>query len=124
MSTNNSACIEGTIHHIGAIEQKSDKFKMRIVVVKTAGQYPQEIAVQFTNANIDKADPLKLGDAVTIHCNIQGREYSGKWYNSLNAWRVELNGNAKPATPIPAIGQNVSTPSATSNSNIVEDLPF
>ena len=131
MSTN-SATIEGKIIHLGQVEQKSEKFRMRIVVIETADKYPQQIPVQFTNANVDKSDSLKLGDSVSISCNIRGREYSGKWYVSLDAWRVELSANAKPAVPIPSIGQNVSkapsiAPSiapSTSNANIVDDLPF
>lgn len=124
MSNINSTSIEGRIIHLGQVEQKSEKFRMRIIVIETAGQYPQQIPVQFTNANVDKADSLKLGDAVSVSCNIRGREYGGKWYLSLDAWRIELKSAPQPATPLPSIGQNVSTPSATSNSNIVEDLPF
>lgn len=124
MSTINSTQIEGKIIHLGQVEQKSEKFRMRIIVIETAGQYPQQIPVQFTNANVDKADALKLGDAVSVSCNIRGREYGGKWYLSLDAWRIEAKSAPQPATPLPAIGQNMSKSSATSNSNIVEDLPF
>lgn len=124
MSTINSTTIEGRIIHLGQVEQKSEKFRMRIIVIETADKYPQQIPVQFTNANVDKADALKLGDSVSVSCNIRGREYSGKWYLSLDAWRIELKSAPQPATQLPSIGQNVSKPSSTSNSNIVEDLPF
>lgn len=124
MSNKNSTTIEGRIIHLGQVEQKSDKFRMRIIVIETAGQYPQQIPVQFTNANVDKADALKLGDAVTISCNIQGREYGGKWYISLNAWRIEATAQSTPVTPLPAIGQNVSKPLPPIVDNLSEDLPF
>ena len=127
----NSTTIEGQIIHLGQVEQKSEKFRLRIIVIKTDEKYPQEIPVQFTNANVDKSDSLKLGDAVSISCNLRGREYSGKWYLSLDAWRVDLKSAPQPVTPIPSIGQNVSNPTATSNANKVEDaniidndLPF
>jgi hypothetical protein len=131
MSNINSTQIEGQIIHLGQVEQKSEKFRLRIIVVKTDEKYPQEIPVQFTNANVDKSDSLKLGDAVSVSCNLRGREYSGKWYLSLDAWRVDLKSAPQPVNPIPAIGQNVSKPTATSNANVVEnakvidnDLPF
>jgi len=131
MSNINSTTIEGQIIHLGQVEQKSEKFRLRIIVVKTDEKYPQEIPVQFTNANVDKYDSLKLGDAVSVSCNLRGREYSGKWYLSLDAWRVDLKSAPQPVNPIPAIGQNVSKTSATSNANKVEDakiidydLPF
>lgn len=124
MSTN-SALIQGTIINLGEIEQKSEKFKMRNAVVKTEDKYPQEIAVQFTNANVDKSSPLKIGDAVTIHCNIRGREYNGKWYNSLDAWRVDLNGNQKPIESTTQAPAHAPAPTQnTANANVVDDLPF
>jgi len=124
MSTINSTTIEGRIIHLGPVEQKSDKFRMRIIVIETADKYPQQIPVQFTNANVNKADSLKLGDTVSVSCNIRGREYSGKWYVSLDAWRIEAKSAPQPATPLPSIGQNVSKPSANNSANFVEDLPF
>ena len=124
MSTNNSTTIEGKIIHLGQVEQKSEKFRMRIVVIETGDKYPQQIPVQFTNANVDKADSLKLGDAVSVSCNIRGREYGGKWYLSLDAWRIEAKSAPQPATMIPCIGQKVSKPSANNSANFVEDLPF
>lgn len=131
MSNINSAIIEGIIDHIGAVEQITDKFRTRTVVVKVDGVYPKHIPVQFINTNVEKADALKLGDAVSVSCNLRGREYSGKWYLSLDAWRVDLKSAPQPVNTIPAIGQNVSNPTATSNANVVEnakvidnDLPF
>lgn len=124
MSNKNSTTIEGKIIHLGQVEQKSEKFRMRIVVVKTDGQYPQEIPVQFTNANVDKSDSLKLGDAVSVSCNIRGREYGGKWYLSLDAWRIEATAQSTPVMPLPAIGQNVSKPLPPIVENNSEDLPF
>ena len=124
MSNINSTQLEGQIIHLGQVEQKSEKFRLRIIVIKTDEKYPQEIPVQFTNTNVDKSDSLKLGDAVSVSCNLRGREYNGKWYLSLDAWRVDLKSAPQAVNPIPSIGQNVSKPSATSNANIIEDLPF
>ena len=124
--SNNSTIIEGQVIHIGQIEQKSDKFRMRLIVIKTNDKYPQEIPVQFTNANVDKTDSLKIGDAVAVSCNIRGRAWSEKWYVSLDAWRVELSANQPTAPqPIPAIGQQPTSyapPLESAKSD--EDLPF
>ena len=124
----NSTTIEGQIIHLGQVEQKSEKFRLRIIVVKTDEKYPQEIPVQFTNSNVDKADSLKLGDFVSIQCNLQGREHNGRWFPSITAWRVDLKA-AQPVNPTPSIGQQptASAPVA-SNTNTTattdDDLPF
>ena len=124
MSNKNSTTIEGRIIHLGQVEQKSEKFRMRIIVVETADKYPQQIPVQFTNANVDKADSLKLGDSVSVSCNIRGREYGGKWYLSLDAWRIEATAQSTPVTPLPAIGQNVSNTLPPIVDNNIDDFPF
>ena len=128
MSNINSAIIEGIIDHIGAVEQITDKFRTRTVVVKVDGVYPKHIPVQFINANVDKADSLKLGDFVSIQCNLQGREHNGRWFPSITAWRVDLKA-AQPVNPTPSIGQQptASAPVATSTrttASTEDDLPF
>jgi hypothetical protein len=35
------------------------------------------------------ADGLKVGQSVTVHTNIGGREYNGKFYPSITGWKVD-----------------------------------
>jgi hypothetical protein len=39
----------------------------------------------------DKIDqfPVKEGDAVTVHFDIESREYNGRWYTDVKAWKIE-----------------------------------
>lgn len=84
-----SLLLNGTIKVIGPIEQKSDKFSCRMVVIETNETYPQLISFQFSQARIDLPDAFREGDHVTISFNLRGREANGRYYNTLEAWKIE-----------------------------------
>ena len=130
MSVNNST-IEGRVIHVGQIEQVSDKFKKRQIVVETADKYPQQIPVQFSQDNVFKIDNVNTGDMVRIETNIRGREWNGKWFMNLDGWRIELTAQGQPA---PTTAEQVMTqdyhakkaqqaPPVVNNS-VQDDLPF
>lgn len=47
-----------------------------------------------------------MDDEITVHLNSRSREYNGRYYNSISAWRIE-----KAAAGAPAPAED-------------EDLPF
>jgi hypothetical protein len=64
-------------------------FKKRLVVVETDEQYPQKIGIDFVQDKTAVLDKYKVGDTVKVLTNIRGQEYKGKYYVSLNGWRIE-----------------------------------
>ena len=73
-------------------------------------------------------DKYQVGDKVKISFNLSSREYNGRWYTDVRAWRIEPAGapqapqHAQPSQPAPA----APMPSADdfSASLTDEDLPF
>jgi len=52
------------------------------------------------NDNIDKFG-VKKGETVTAHVDIQSREYNGRWYTDVKAWKISRDqpgGVAAPAS--------------------------
>lgn len=73
-------------------------------VIQTESEYPK--AVCFTLFG-DKTSLLpKVGDDVEVYFNLESREYNGKYYHNINAWRIEggaaseLPGDNLPPDPI------------------------
>ena len=64
-------------------------FKKRVVVVETSEQYPQKIGIDFVQDKTSVLDKYKIGDEVKVSTNIRGQEYNGKYYVSLNGWKIE-----------------------------------
>lgn len=61
-------------------------------ILETSDQYPKKIC--FTVMN-DKANLSQFGelDLVEVSFNIESREYNGRWYTSVNAWKIEHSNN-------------------------------
>ena len=82
--------ITGTVHHIGQTEEVGVKgFTKRLLVVRTDQQYDNLIPVELKKDKCALADGLKVGQSVTVHVNLGGREYSGKYYSSITGWKLE-----------------------------------
>lgn len=91
--------LTGKIKFIGEIKQVSDTFKVRefVVTVDSESQYPQHIKLQVTNDRCDFLSTYTIGNDVTVHFNLRGRETEKdgrtNYWNTLDAWRVEAATN-------------------------------
>lgn len=85
--------VKGAIKLIKDINVISDKFSVREFVITTADKYPQEIIFQTVNDRMDIIAPYGEGQVVEVSFNLRGRQVGEKYYNTLDAWRVQ--GEAK-----------------------------
>lgn len=84
-------------------------------VIETAGQYPKKVCFQLFGDKVN--DCPNVGEEVKVSFDAESREWNGKWFTQLNAWKVERQG-AQPAPQQPQYAQAApSTPPA-------DDLPF
>lgn len=91
--------IKGAIKLINEVKVISDKFSVREFVITTPDpKYPQDIIFQLTNDKMDIINPYGVGQEVEVSYNLRGREFNGRYYNTLDAWRV--TGEAKPTSPV------------------------
>ena len=80
--------IKGAIKLINHIKVISDKFSVREFVITTGDKYPQEVIFQTVNDKMDIIAPYGEGEEIEVSYNVRGREYNGKYYNTLDAWKV------------------------------------
>ena len=83
--------------------------KREVVIVVEDGKYPQEINIEFVQDKVGLLDDVRAGDEVTITFDIRGREYNGRYFNSLSGWKLENGskrggGNSAPAASAPSSG--------------------
>ena len=94
--------ITGLIREIYEVKQVSDKFKTREFVLTTEGQYPQHIKMQITQDRCSLLDAYNVGDTITAHYNLRGKQYTGKdgnigYFNTVECWKIEAGHNSTPA---------------------------
>jgi hypothetical protein len=96
--------VTGEVTFIGEVEKISDKFTKQTIAIKTNDDYPQEFGIDFVNDKVKLVESLKVKDGVTVSVNLRGREWRGKYFTSLNGWRIESGGkdiSSKGETDLP-----------------------
>lgn len=64
-------------------------FTKREFVVTSEERFPQDIKFDCLKEKTELLNGLKAGDQVTVHFDLRGREYNGRYYNDLSAWKIE-----------------------------------
>ncbi len=64
------------------------------VVTVDDGKYPQDIVLQFVQDKVSLLDSVQVGQEVTTSFDIRGREYNGRYFNNLQAWKIEAGAAA------------------------------
>lgn len=85
-------------------EWKSQEF-----VITTEEQYPKMVCFQVFGEDRINSFALQIGEAVIVSFDISAHEYQGRFFNSINAWKVEklmLIAQNPPLNP----QQNVNAP--------------
>ena len=72
-------------------------FEKREIVVTTAEQYPQDIKFEVYKEKCDMLSNFAVNEDVTVHFNLRGNEYNGKYFVNLNAWKIDKGEAGAPA---------------------------
>ncbi len=126
--------IRGKVHEVGPVQQVTDSFKKRDLIIQYAEnpQFVEYIRFEATQDRVNLFDNLTPGEEVEVSFNLRGRPWTNKdgvtsYFNSLVAWRVSKVATA-PVTPGFSGPSAVDAPppvdiSATPG-NEDDDLPF
>ena len=120
--------IQGKVYKVGQVETIGQSFTKRELIIVTDGQYPQHISIETHKDKTSLLDGLKIGEAVNVSININGRLWTNpqgveKCFNTLAAWKIEKLGSemAKPQSTPPRTPQN-NAPAPVQMDE--ENLPF
>ncbi len=131
--------LTGKLKKIDPIVKVSDKFSKReFVITDESSQYPQDILFQSVQDKCTLLDAYNVGDVVQVSFNLRGREWTSpqgevKYFNTMEAWRIEGSQTASAANPAPAAStpnaNPAPAPAAQPQETIVsstgdDDLPF
>ncbi len=129
--------IQGKILEISDSQQITQTFKKREFVVEYAEnpQYPEFIKFELIQDKCSLMDGFKAGDAVNVSFNLKGRKWDDpkggvKYFNSLQAWRVQsasdgANATAASAAPETSGMDQMEEPGwINGGGDSGDDLPF
>ena len=88
----------------GVSQRTGNSWKAQDFVLETIEDHPQKCVFNVFGEDKLKEFNLHIGDVASVSVNFDAREYNGKWYNSIRAWRV-INQSSPQAQP-----QRATTP--------------
>lgn len=102
-------------------EGKNGTWRSQDYVLETFDQYPRKVCFNLFNDRIDQF-PMAIGDTVDVSFDIESREYNGRWYTTIRAWKVNKKVQETPMVDS-AVGQFPPfDPSSFTDTG--DDLPF
>jgi hypothetical protein len=97
--------LEGKIIQINPLqsgESKNGTWKKQEFIVETKSQYPKKVCISVWGDKIDQFG-LKQNEVVTLSIELESREFNGRWYTDVKAWKVDRAGAAHYDVPEPEI---------------------
>lgn len=108
----------------GVAQQSGKAWATQDYVIETINeQYPKRCMFNVFGEDKIQQFALEVGKVVTVHFDINAREFNGRWYNDIRAWRVDPEQAAAPAVQQLDPG-DIPAPTMTEAPQEVEDLPF
>ena len=118
----------------GVSQRTGEQWQSREYVIETQEQYQNKICFEVFGTDKLKEFNIRSNDLIKVYFDISAREYNGKWYNSIRAWKVEhVNPQSQTtettqvqtSAPVQAPAQAPATPvAATTKQESDDDLPF
>ena len=107
-------------------ESRNGPWRKQEFILETPGQYPKQVCVVQWGDNIDQFG-IQEGETLTAHIDIQSREYNGRWYTDVKAWKVERpqpSAGGAPSGGPPPFADEPWPDEAPADSGGDDDLPF
>lgn len=120
------------------IGKTGNTWKVQGYVLETQEQYPRKVQFEVFGEDRIKDNMCNVDDIVTVSFDIESREFNGRWYTSIRAWRVQQGvvtaeaapaaqpaaPAAQPAQPVQPAQPNVETFDAAAADDDSSQLPF
>ena len=71
-------------------------------VLETHDQYPRHCCFRVFGEDRINNMNIQIGEELTVSFDIDAREYQGRWYNDISAWKVDRVQPGAPQQPAPA----------------------
>ena len=101
---------------------RNGEWKKQDIVLEMDGTYPKKVCVTLWGDKVNVSS-LVEGTMLNASIDIESREFNGKWYTNVTAWKVEPVGNGQQAPPPPPFDSYEDSPGFGS-SGPNDDLPF
>jgi hypothetical protein len=118
--------IKGRVSQIlkpeGGVSKGGREWSKREFVIDTEEQFSRKVCFTLFGDKTSLIDTITVGEMVDVSFNIESREFNGKWYHNINAWKIDkpetapVSGSAMPEYSMDDIPPETE--------DVSDDLPF
>lgn len=85
--------VKGKIQQIlkaeSGVSRAGNGWKKQEFVIETEEQFPRKVCFTLFNDKTSLIDGFSAGNEVEVSFNLESREYNGKWFSTINAWKID-----------------------------------
>ena len=122
----------------GTSTRSGNPWTLKTFILETQdGNYPRRVAIEVFGDQRIADNPAEVDQVVTVSFDLESREFNGRWYTSVRAWKI-LQGvqtqaapvqPATPAAPAAPVSEAPETPVTNTFDAVAAqgddtDLPF
>jgi hypothetical protein len=108
---------------------KNGEWRKQDFVIELDGTYPKKVCFTSWGDKINIADLMAKsvmvdGAMIKVHFDAESREYQGKWFTNLVAWKIDAGDDSGVSAPAPMPPMEVYQSDMDMSSFEKDDLPF
>ncbi len=85
--------IKGKVQQIlkpeSGVSRAGKEWQKQEFVIETDEQFPRKVCFTLFNDKTSLVQELTPGEDVEVSFNLESREFNGKWYHNINAWKID-----------------------------------
>ncbi|MFT3932190.1 MAG: DUF3127 domain-containing protein [Chitinophagaceae bacterium] len=101
---------------------KNGPWKKQEFILETGDTYPKKVCIAVWGDKIDLKS-FKMGDTIDVSFDVESREFNGRWYTDVKAWKVSAAKGKDAGKPAAATASK-GAPNITDIPPSDDDLPF
>jgi len=121
-----SLVVKGKIEQIlkpeSGVSRAGKEWNKQEFVIETEDQFPKKICFTLFGDKTSLIEGIASGQEVEVSFNIESREYNGRWFHNINAWKIESVVDENVPEPPPEFRMEDIPPEPADDS--ANDLPF
>lgn len=117
--------VKGKVEQIlkpeSGVSRAGKEWNKQEFVIETDDQFPRKVCFTLFGEKTSLINGMAAGEEVEVSFNLESREYNGKWFHNINAWKIDKAGASNLPEPPPEFGMDDIPPEPENDGS---DLPF
>ena len=103
----------------GVSKSTGNPWMVQEFVLETAGQYPRKCVFNVFGEEKLKEFDIQIGQTITAYIDIDAREWEGKWFNTIKAYKIDRGQEAATTEP----PKEEAVPETPATQEVVPEMP-